>query len=35
MMIIVGLINDFEEKNEMEEIIKIFSLGKRIRNLKK
>jgi hypothetical protein len=35
MMVIVGLISDFEEKNEIEEIIKIFSLAKRIRCLNK
>jgi hypothetical protein len=35
MLIIVGLIGDFEEKNEIQEIIKIFSLAKRIRGLKK
>ncbi len=35
MMIIVGLISSFEEKDEIEEVIKIFSLGKRMRDLTK
>ena len=33
MMIIVGLISSFEEKDEIEEVVKIFSIGKRMRNL--
>ena len=35
MIIIVGLISSFEEKDEIEEVVKIFSLGKRMRNLTK
>ena len=35
MMIIVGLISNFEEKCEIEEVVKIFSLGKRMRTLTK
>jgi hypothetical protein len=33
MMIIAGLISTLEEKDEVEEVVKIFSLGKRMRNL--
>lgn len=32
-MIIAGLISTLEEKDEVEEVVKIFSLGKRMRSL--
>jgi hypothetical protein len=35
MMIIAGLIGSLEEKDEVYEVVKIFSLGKRMRNLSK
>ncbi len=33
LMIIAGLIGSLEEKDEVEEVVKIFTLGKRMRNL--
>jgi hypothetical protein len=33
LMIIAGLIGSLEEKDDVEEVVKIFTLGKRMRNL--
>jgi hypothetical protein len=33
LMIIAGIIGSLEEKDEVEEVVKIFTLGKRMRNL--
>ena len=33
LMIIAGLIGSLEEKDEVEEVVKIFTIGKRMRNL--